>query len=250
VYCVFENSNRGGNKINVPGWIQEYGHSNSANPQSKINQFDQDDRILLIDELTDGARYKKNRGMGREEFNIKRKDERQKVTVRGKGKQIEHGCSRRTKIVHIARDSLEVQRYICGMSGLTAAAAVRWLNGGDFQLLPSPTNQFLDEKQQTILRQQPEVSVEDFEHDENENIEEDMDEDEMLPPLQEQLLEKIECMSDTFKSYVTVQEKILQKLSRNASITNSSMDLLRSSSSLRNDKKEDNGELMNVWAQL
>jgi hypothetical protein len=36
----------------------------------------------------------------------------------------------------------------------------------------------------------------------------------------------------------------------NASITNSSLDLLRSSSSLRNDKKEDNRELMNVWAQL
>jgi PUB domain len=73
-------------------------------------------------------------------------------------------------------------------------------------------------------------------------------------PLQEKMVEQIESISDTLKSFVNVQEKILQKVSTNASITNSSMDLLRSSStstSVKNDKRED-GEilLIHIWSQL
>ena len=170
-----------------------------------------------------------------------------------------------------------------GMLGLTAAAAARWLNGGDFQLFPSPTNQ--DIAQQTTAdrqRRSESSAFSDDDDDDNDNDEEvdedeeDFEEEENVeeeyeafregfspsssPQQNDQIIEKLERISDTFQNYVKIQEQILQKVStqNNSSITNSSMDFLRSNSRVNIDKEENGnksnaangGDLINILIQL
>jgi hypothetical protein len=149
-----------------------------------------------------------------------------------------------------------------GALGLTAAAAARWLNGGDFRLFPHPTNPSLrttgGEARCLVLqepnRQNSDLVDEEEEGDQDEYEEDEYTEDEQLvPAVQEKLLHQLESVSETLKSHVAVQEKLFQKLaSNNSAITDSSMNLLRSTTtSSVNDKATDKGdELRRVWAQL
>jgi hypothetical protein len=149
-----------------------------------------------------------------------------------------------------------------GVVGVTAAAAARWLNGGDFQLFPPPVHPSEVERRlvlqqeakrrttttATIEEEEDEEYVDAKEGDEDED-EEDEDEDYEEETVQHQLLQQVQVLSETMKSHVGVQEKILQKLSNQSSITDHSMNLLRSSSTVQ-DNNKDNVNLLQVWSQL
>ena len=154
-----------------------------------------------------------------------------------------------------------------GVVGLGAAAAARWLNGGEFKLFPPPTNLSITTEDRRLVLQDSRIGShensdeeedfmgeeeeEDDMGDEEEDDEIDYEEDVAISDVQEKMLQHIESLSDTMKSHVGMQEKILQKLSKNNSgITNSSMDLLRSSSSTKDKRESEKVELMKVWAQL
>jgi hypothetical protein len=164
-----------------------------------------------------------------------------------------------------------------GFVGLTAAAGARWLNGGDFQLLPPPAqpgdhNESMKQQQsqRLVFRGTPEEDrseMDDAEGDEAEDDnqmdtveedyitdEEDMDDGHFIPEAQEKLLHEIQSMSESLKAHVSLQEKILQKLtSQGSSITNHSMELLRASSGVSIDREDDSRrspEILLLWAQL
>jgi hypothetical protein len=146
-----------------------------------------------------------------------------------------------------------------GMLGLIAAAALRWLNGGDFNLLPPPT--YPDGTRPLLLAE----SSSQEQHDKNKEIVDDDDEDfadphileddlmqdeeEIMPTTQEKLLELVQVLSDAMQSHVSVQEKLLQKLTTKSSITDHSMDLLRSSSKVSSSEQTGIHKLA-VWAKL
>lgn len=144
-----------------------------------------------------------------------------------------------------------------GILGLTAAAAARWLNGGTFEFLPPPSNpSYLVNNKRRMEEPKDGSDVDDQGEEEDEDYiimdaEEEDEEytDNSSAVVQEQMLQQIESLSETMKSHVGVQEKLLQKLSNNnnnSAITNSSMDLLRSSNSV----KKEHAELLKVWAAL
>lgn len=173
-----------------------------------------------------------------------------------------------------------------GMLGVTAAAAMRWLDGGEFRLFPPPsssasvsrlTTQHQDQQQQqqqqhhhqetdfgrnvtstsedggleeVVSNDSPSVVefADDDDHDEDDNddcddeinnpgeeYEEDQDDDEeggTVVAMQERLIEQIEGLSKAIESQSATQEKLLQRLANTASITDSSMNLLRNNSVL------------------
>lgn len=164
-----------------------------------------------------------------------------------------------------------------GALGLTAAAAVRWLNGGEFQLLPPPSlpgesaERQKNYHQSTLQHFKEENSEpddeegEEFEDDgEDVNLpraemdydgESEGEEDLITSQAHERLLEHIESISESMKTNVSVQEKILQKLtSQGSSITNQSMNLLRASNTAEKtqsgEEKGDLPGLMRIWSEL
>jgi hypothetical protein len=145
-----------------------------------------------------------------------------------------------------------------GMLGLTAAAAVRWLNGGDFKLLPPPT--YPDGTRRLRLAESSqEQDVQDDDDDEDYEdphiLEDDLMQDEedesseITTTIQEKLLEQVQVLSDTMQSHVSLQEKLLQKLTTKFSITDHSMDLLRSSTKVSSSEQTGMDKLA-VWAKL
>ena len=110
-----------------------------------------------------------------------------------------------------------------GMLGLTAAAAVRWLNGGDFALFPPVTSPASD-KQQV------------FHPKEDEN---DDDEEEVQEPVQDNeheslLSEQIQELTELVKAQRETQELVLQTVTaqKNKHVTDESMALLKTSQPL------------------
>lgn len=174
--------------------------------------------------------------------------------------------------------------------GVTAAATARWLNGGDFQLLPPPTNKKLQQQQQermleeyqkekieqSVERNSQENPLEIIDEVENYDMEDENylvdtdeleiqrqkqeEEEEEREELQQQkTIECVETLIDMLKVNTQVHEKLLQKLSSNSSITDSSMDLLRSSSnknsintetSTKTSASDNDTYLRHVWMEL
>jgi len=164
--------------------------------------------------------------------------------------------------------------------GLTAAAAARWLNGGDFEMLPPPM--FSTKEEGTPTQTQNDRSVHDDNHnllegdedhgdsvDEEEGeeyVEDEKDDGQDAYGFQvpDRMLEQMESIADTMKAHVAIQEKILQKLllPRNGStITNQSMELLRTSTSEVTNSgnghsgplpiaKQPSPEALQLWAEL
>ncbi|KAG7346457.1 PUB domain containing protein [Nitzschia inconspicua] len=146
-----------------------------------------------------------------------------------------------------------------GMLGITAAAAVRWLNGGDFELFPSPaaattaanaitgriaSDPTANEVDQALGRnvgdddddddEAFQEGVEDTAEDDNDeqgydeyNIDDDDDDnDGRIQPL----VDKMDQLLQAVSTNTETQEKLMRKIANNAStITNQSMELLRNS---------------------
>lgn len=107
-----------------------------------------------------------------------------------------------------------------GFLGLAAAASVRWLNGGDFSLLPPPT------KGKDIIVEEQSHRMELQEED---HIDDDEDEDEVS--------EKLKDLSDLLKASFSKQESLLQRL-----VGKSSKDLTDKSMALLMDDKTGDAE--------
>ena len=153
---------------------------------------------------------------------------------------------------------------IGGFLGLMAAATVRWLNGGDFLLFPPPSRassgKMEDSQASRVLTLKKtshnpqslsmnsnipmeEDQAEGDEEEEDEDDEEDEDEDADLdrylssPPSltprhsdAELVQQAMAQLTETFQQHVSVQQRILQKLSTNNSnsgVTDLSMQALR-----------------------
>jgi hypothetical protein len=153
-----------------------------------------------------------------------------------------------------------------GFIGVSAAAAIRWLNGGDFELFPSPqhyvdnnrsSNRRLVLQQQQQQNEEGEVTTADDEYydgvqygdddgiidDDNEYVEEE-DDDAYYDTIQQQqqrLLNRIELLSNAIELNTTTQEKLLLKMSNTSgltsTITDRSMNLLRRNSNVESDQK-------------
>lgn len=161
-----------------------------------------------------------------------------------------------------------------GFVGLTAAAATRWLNGGEFELLPpsvSPKTYMKDQRlvvqghrgEENVIEEEEE-HAEGSDEEEEEYMEDEQSDEEVdqmhIAQLPEDLMEQVQSIAESMKAHVSLQEKILQKLSTNqgSSITNQSMDLLRASSVASNvDDRRRGGpsskhsqEALQLWAEL
>lgn len=116
---------------------------------------------------------------------------------------------------------------IGGALGLTTAAAVRWLNGGDFCLLPPATRQGDTNEVTRILEQSRNIETCVEEEEEETAIE---DEEFMVPPVNQDnngMQEAIRIL----ETHCSQQERILQQFSNFATkqVTDQSMNLLRNS---------------------
>jgi hypothetical protein len=137
-----------------------------------------------------------------------------------------------------------------GFLGLTAAAAFRWLNGGDFQLLPPPMDgssmaalwhsqreaekdegrqreimdgEYYDGVQYVEDEEDVQGNDKDYAYNEDEEYVDTLE-------VQQRLFEKMEALSEAVATNTSTQEKLMNKISNStASITNQSMNLLRSS---------------------
>ena len=151
--------------------------------------------------------------------------------------------------------------------GLTAAAAVRWLNGGDFKLLPPPTHSesagcHASNSRRIFLEENRTLETEGsdkFENDHEEEVafqdgdESEVDEEHIHDSLDYTLLEKIDALSESLISNSGLQEKLIQKLHSQTSITDHSMDLLRStknSNSTDTVDKSDETDFRAIWFKL
>jgi hypothetical protein len=162
-----------------------------------------------------------------------------------------------------------------GFIGVSAAAAIRWLNGGDFELFPSPQHRvencssssnrrlvLQQQQQQQHLQQNEdgEVTTTDDEYydgvqygdddgiidDGNDYVEEEEEEGDdayydTIQQQQQQLLNRIELLSNAIDTNTTTQEKLLLKMSNTSgltsTITDQSMNLLRRNSNIESDQK-------------
>ncbi|KAG7364915.1 PUB domain containing protein [Nitzschia inconspicua] len=154
-----------------------------------------------------------------------------------------------------------------GMLGVTAAAAVRWLNGGDFELFPSPVaattaanaitgriasdptanevDQALgrnvgneEEEEDEAFQEGVEDTAEDDNdeqgYDEYDIDDDDDDNDGRIQPLADKMDQLLQAVSTNTET----QEKLMRKIANNAStITNQSMDLLRNSQTPQQKKR-------------
>jgi hypothetical protein len=137
-----------------------------------------------------------------------------------------------------------------GMLGITAAAAVRWLNGGDFYLFPPPTRRISvdDDKQldaevaddemvhdhaddrvkdEYFEGMEHEDDVKDVAYQYGDYVVRDVDENELKS---QQLAEKLDRLFESVSINTETQEKLMRKIAIGTStITDQSMDLLRGS---------------------
>jgi hypothetical protein len=146
-----------------------------------------------------------------------------------------------------------------GMIGLTAAAASRWLNGGDFEVLPGPKYPPNAKEQRSLFlqrleaeQQQEEDGMEEEEEDDVFLDSNEVDEEVTAALVQEKLLQQVESIAENLKSNVEVQEKILKKLiSNGSSITDQSMNLLRSKDSGTDEEEHFNQSgVLKLWIEL
>eukprot|EP00980_Cylindrotheca_fusiformis_P018501 scaffold6124_cov122-Cylindrotheca_fusiformis.AAC.20 len=147
-----------------------------------------------------------------------------------------------------------------GMIGLTAAAASRWLNGGDFEVFPAPKYPNDVAEQRSLFLQRLEAENQEEEEAALEEEEDDIfldsqqgDEEVAAALVQEKLLQQVESIAENLRSNVEVQEKILKKLttSGSSSITDQSMNLLRSQESgSDNENKYSQSEILQLWVEL
>lgn len=120
---------------------------------------------------------------------------------------------------------------IGGVLGLTAAAAVRWLNGGDFCLLPPPTRQGDTNEATRILEQSRNIEICTGEEEEGTATE---DEEVIVSPADDDNNGMQEVIR-VLETYCSQQERILQQLSnfKTKQVTDQSMNLLRNSGTSR-----------------
>lgn len=123
--------------------------------------------------------------------------------------------------------------------GLTAVAAVRWLNGGDFELFPPPAREAKEgthrsfQAGQTLNQRQESKDYEGGERFHQLGRERPVAPNTILSPdakENDRLSEHVQTLVEALHSNTQQQEKILQKFSArsdNGSITNQSMNLLR-----------------------
>jgi hypothetical protein len=129
-----------------------------------------------------------------------------------------------------------------GALGLTAAAAVRWLNGGDFELFPPPAREAKEEAER--LHFQAGQSRNQRQESNDSDGGERFHQHGWKPPVapntistpdaaeNDRLSEHVQTLVEALHSNTQQQEKILQRISSrndndNGSITNQSMNLLR-----------------------
>ena len=117
---------------------------------------------------------------------------------------------------------------IGGALGLTAAAVVRWLNGGDFVLFPPPTQSHEGGAMNPESHTVPTREI-DVENDE-ENTEDEDDNEEA----QQSTMEVMQKVTQILETQCSQQERILQQLSNftTKQVTDQSMNLLRNHTTL------------------
>ena len=144
-----------------------------------------------------------------------------------------------------------------GALGVTGAAAVRWLNGGSFELFPTPASALTsasaksdlesdiisNEAQQTMndqrLTQEGDSTNESPAFNDAENEHDEYDEhldyedaeysgnDEEEYGIEECLLERMDALLSSIDSNSVLQEKLILKLANTSTITDDSMNLLK-----------------------
>lgn len=147
---------------------------------------------------------------------------------------------------------------IGGALGLTAAAAVRWLNGGDFCLLPPPTRR---EKNNSVVNEEARnvadtVGTHDDDNDKVVEKEEDYEQDELLVETDESSQpldsDSMQQVMDLLESHFAKQEGMLQKISNHTTkqVTDQSMSLLRNHGSTATSNNGIQQELANIKMEL
>ena len=123
---------------------------------------------------------------------------------------------------------------IGGMLGLTAAAAVRWLNGGDFCLLPPATRQGDTNEATGILEQSRNIETCVSKDDEEEDETAIEDEECIVSPADDHN-HGMKQVIRVLETHCNQQERILQQLSNftTKQATDQSMNLLRNSGTSR-----------------
>lgn len=144
-----------------------------------------------------------------------------------------------------------------GMIGLTAAAASRWLNGGDFEVFPGPKfpTDVTDQRSAFLQRLEAEQQEEEDMIDEEEDgfLESSQPDDEVVVAVvQEKLLQQVEVIAENLKLSAEAQEKILKRMTSNgSSITDQSMNLLRSQETKsQSDKEYSQSDMLKLWVEL
>lgn len=146
-----------------------------------------------------------------------------------------------------------------GFVGLTAAAAARWLNGGDFELFPGPRYPSSIAEQRSLFLQRLEAEREGGEEEEDEDEDEEYEEEggvdqEIVAALsQQKLIQQVESIAESVRANTAVQEKILKKLtSTGGSITDETMGFLRKSDSKIKDTKteDEKSDVQLIWKEL
>lgn len=144
-----------------------------------------------------------------------------------------------------------------GFIGLTAAAASRWLNGGDFEIFPGPKYPADIGEQRSLFLQRLEAEAgeeEDDDDDDEEYVEEDGIDQEIVAALSHQkLIQQVESIAESLRANTAAQEKLLQKLtSTGTSITDEAMGFLRSTDSKSKEANPecDKADVQMIWKEL
>mmetsp|Transcript_2430 Transcript_2430/g.5655 ORF Transcript_2430/g.5655 Transcript_2430/m.5655 type:complete len:551 (-) Transcript_2430:64-1716(-) len=145
-----------------------------------------------------------------------------------------------------------------GLIGLSAAAASRWLNGGDFEIFPGPKYPSNIGEQRSLflqrLEEQAEEEEEDDDDDDEEYVEDDGVDEEVVAALsQQKLIQQVESIAESLRANTTVQEKLLKKLTNSGtSITDETMGFLRSTDSKSKDTNTecDKSDVQMIWKEL
>ncbi|CAB9501266.1 expressed unknown protein [Seminavis robusta] len=158
-------------------------------------------------------------------------------------------------------NSVALIATVGGFLGLLAAATVRWLNGGDFLLFPPPNrdsgeHKAMEPRLLTLQQERSQDVTEEEEEDEEEAEEEEEEASEgdpelarylssasvsfgasaavtKAPDVMQHAMAQITGLSETLQQHLTVQQRILQKLTTSSSssaggtMTDVSMKLLR-----------------------
>ncbi|KAL3945786.1 MAG: hypothetical protein SGBAC_000175 [Bacillariaceae sp.] len=143
-----------------------------------------------------------------------------------------------------------------GFIGLTAAAASRWLNGGDFEVFPGPKypSNIGEQRSLFLQRLEAEVDEEDDDDDDEEYLEDEGPDEEIVAALsQQKLIQQVESIAESLRANTAVQEKLLKKFSSTGtSITDETMGFLRStdSKSKETNTEYDKSDIQLIWKEL